>query len=97
MSYLLLFFITLGLELSDTKVYEPLIRALLGTYHISQEGSLLRAANRRGIHHPGDNIRANGTSQKWNPLRMPPESGHIPGRVHFWEVSFALMLSPGWT
>ena len=25
------FFITLGLELSDTKVYEPEIRALLGT------------------------------------------------------------------
>jgi len=25
------FFITLGLELSDTKVYEPQIRALLGT------------------------------------------------------------------
>jgi hypothetical protein len=33
---LLLFFLTLGLELSDTKVYEPSIRALLGTashYH----------------------------------------------------------------
>jgi len=30
------------------------------------------------------------------PLRMPPESGGIPGRVHFWEVPFALMLSPGW-
>jgi hypothetical protein len=28
---LLLFFITLGLELSDTKVYAPYIRALLGT------------------------------------------------------------------
>jgi len=28
---LLFFFITLGLELSDTKVYEPQIRALLGT------------------------------------------------------------------
>ena len=28
------FFITLGLELSDTKVYEPQIRALIGTaYH----------------------------------------------------------------
>ena len=30
------------------------------------------------------------------PLRMPPESGGIPGRVHFWEVPFALMLFPGW-
>ena len=28
---LFLFFITLGLELSDTKVYEPSIRALFGT------------------------------------------------------------------
>ena len=28
--FLLLFFITLGLELSDTKIYEPYIRALLG-------------------------------------------------------------------
>jgi hypothetical protein len=27
------FFITLGLELSDTTVYEPEIRALLGTAH----------------------------------------------------------------
>jgi len=26
---------------------------------------------------------------------MPPESGGIPGRVHFWEVPFALMFSPG--
>jgi len=26
----------------------------------------------------------------------PPESGGIPGRVHFWEVPFALMLSAGW-
>ena len=25
-----------------------------------------------------------------------PVSGGIPGRVHFWEVPFALMLSPGW-
>ena len=24
------------------------------------------------------------------PLRMPPESGGVPGRVHFWEVPFAL-------
>jgi len=31
-----------------------------------------------------------------HPLRMPPESGGIPGRVHFWEVPLALMLSPGW-
>ena len=31
-----------------------------------------------------------------HPLGMPPESGGIPGRVHFWEVPFALMLSPGW-
>ena len=30
-----------------------------------------------------------------HPLSMPPESGGIPGRVHFWEVPFALMLSPG--
>jgi len=29
------------------------------------------------------------------PLRMPSGSGGIPGRVHFWEVPFALMLSPG--
>ena len=29
--YFFLFFITLGLELSDTKVYEPYIRGLLGT------------------------------------------------------------------
>ena len=27
---------------------------------------------------------------------MPPESSGIPGRVHYWEVPFALMLSPGW-
>ena len=31
-----------------------------------------------------------------HPLRMPPESGGIPGRVHFWEVPYVLMLSPGW-
>ena len=31
-----------------------------------------------------------------HPLRMPPESGSIPGRVQSWEVKFALMLSPGW-
>ena len=31
-----------------------------------------------------------------HPLRMPSESGGIPGRVHLWEVPFALMLSPGW-
>jgi len=29
------------------------------------------------------------------PLRMLPESGGIPGRVHFWKVSFALVLYPG--
>ena len=28
---------------------------------------------------------------------MPPESGGIPGRVHFGEVPFAPMLSPGWS
>ena len=26
-------------------------------------------------------------------VRMPPESGGIPGRIHFWEVPSALMLS----
>ena len=31
-----------------------------------------------------------------HPLKMPPESGGIPGRAHFWQVPFALMLSPGW-
>ena len=25
-----------------------------------------------------------------------PDSGSILGSVHFWEVPFALMLSPGW-
>ena len=34
--------------------------------------------------------------QSGPPLRMPPDSGGIPGRVHFWEVSFALMLCSGW-
>ena len=27
--------------------------------------------------HPGDNIRANGTSQKWTRPGMPPDSGGI--------------------
>ena len=27
--------------------------------------------------YPGDNMRANGTSQKWIPLRMLPETGSI--------------------
>jgi hypothetical protein len=27
---------------------------------------------------------------------MLPDSGSILRGVHFWEVSFALMLSPGW-
>ena len=27
---------------------------------------------------------------------MPPGSGGILGRVHFWEVPFALVLSPAW-
>ena len=31
-----------------------------------------------------------------HPLRMPPGSGGIPGRVHFLEVPFDLMLSLGW-
>ena len=30
---------------------------------------------------PGDNIRANGTSQRWTPLRMLPESGSIPRKL----------------
>jgi len=29
------------------------------------------------VHHPGDNIRANGTSQKWTRPGMPPDSGGI--------------------
>jgi len=29
-------------------------------------------------HHPGDNVRANGTSQKWTPPRMLPGPGSIP-------------------
>jgi len=38
---LLLFFITLGLELRDTQVYEPSIRVLLGTAtHFSEVGVL---------------------------------------------------------
>jgi len=46
--------------------------------------------------HPGDNIRANGTSQKWTRQGMPPDSGGIlRGGVHFGEVPFDLMLSPG--
>ena len=32
--------------------------------------------------------------QSGNPLRMPPDSGGIPGQI--WKVPFALMLSPGW-
>ena len=28
-----------------------------------------------------------------HPHRMPPESGGMPGRSHFWEIQFALMLS----
>ena len=31
-----------------------------------------------------------------HPLRMPPKSDGIPGRVHFVEVPFALMVYPGW-
>ena len=31
-----------------------------------------------------------------HPLIMPPESGGIPRRDHFWEVPFALRLSSGW-
>ena len=42
--------------------------------------------------HPGDNIRANGTSQKGTRQGMPPNSGV----VHFWEVPVARMSSPGW-
>ena len=45
---------------------------------------------------PGDNIKANLTSQSGQPLRIPPASRGIPGRVHFQEVPLALMLSPGW-
>ena len=37
------FFITLGLELSDTKVYEPEIRALLGTASHSCEAVVLES------------------------------------------------------
>ena len=29
-------------------------------------------------------------------IRMPPESGGVPGRDHSWEVPYALMLSRGW-
>jgi hypothetical protein len=45
--------------------------------------------------HPGDNIRANGTSPKWTPHRMTPGSGGVPERNRSWEMPFALMLSPG--
>jgi hypothetical protein len=38
-----LFFITLGLELSDTKVYEPEIRALLGTVSYYSEAVVLKS------------------------------------------------------
>jgi hypothetical protein len=41
--------------------------------HPARYGKGVNAAN-----HPGDNIRANGTSQKWTSLRMLPESGSIP-------------------
>ena len=45
--------------------------------------------------HPGDNIRANGNPKSGHPLRMPTESSGMPGRVHFWEVPLALMVSRG--
>jgi len=31
--------------------------------------------------HPAYNIRANGTSQKWTPFEMLPESGSIPRKL----------------
>ena len=31
--------------------------------------------------HPGDSIRANGTTQKWTPLGMLPASGSIPRKL----------------
>ena len=31
--------------------------------------------------HPGDNIGANGTSQKWTPLGMLPEPGSMPRKL----------------
>jgi len=40
--------------------------------------SCYRPLHRLIASHPGDNIRANGASQKWTPLRMLPDSGSIP-------------------
>ena len=45
----------------------------------------------REVCNPGDTIRANGASQKWTPPEKTTQVG-----VHFWEMPFALMLSPGW-
>ena len=56
-----------------------------------------RCRARLNIHiHPGDNIRANDTSQKWTRPGMPPDSDGILCGIHFWEVPFAPMFSPGW-
>jgi len=39
---------------------------------------LVQQSHRRAPSHPGDNIKANGTSHKWTSLGMLPESGSIP-------------------
>ena len=44
----------------------------------SRETNLGRA---RMEFHPGDNMRANGTSQKWTLLKMLPESGRTPRKL----------------
>jgi len=46
--------------------------------------------------HPGDNIRANGASQKRTRPGMPPDSGGILRGGPRFGGAIALILSPGW-
>ena len=55
--------------------HSPWIRFLIGNSCLLSPPKNPRAL--RSTHHPGDNIRANGTSQKWTRPGMPPDSGGI--------------------
>ena len=60
--------------------------------HRCQRHTVLISRPRR---HPRDNIKANDVSQKSTRPGMPPDPGGILRSVHFWQVPFALTLSPG--
>ena len=85
---------SLRLKLSDTRVYEPQIRAQprCATSRTgcgrrstpprrpsrpSSASSSPLASSATVAIHPGDNIRANGPSQKWTRPGMPTDSGGI--------------------